>query len=184
MLPVEVAFVSYDARAQLAIVFLRERRADDSPETDASKDERRLLPIWIGTAEAYAIYAKIEGKKSPRPMTHDLMADLVASLGGNIRSVTVHSLVQSEKESIFYGRILLEQDGKEAEVDSRPSDAIALALRANAAIYVAEDVMREAAVFEKDIIGFEKMEIGDPDAGESVESLETLDEESYDEFKV
>ena len=88
MLPVEVAFISYDPRAQMAIVFLRESSpAGDPPvpkvATDDSgdEDESRLLPIWIGLAEASAIYTKLEGKEALRPMTHDLLVTAIDPAG-------------------------------------------------------------------------------------------------------
>ena len=182
MLPVEVAFVSYDPRAQTAIVFLRERIEDEEtaleaePEAaaeedagDAEADERRLLPICIGLPEASAIYTKIEGKDSPRPMTHDLLAQAIEALGGRVSAVVVHSL----EKVVFHGRIDVETDGGVVELDSRPSDAIALALRVEAPIYVAEAVMDESAILESDI-----REMGEAD--ESLKDfLEVADEDSY-----
>ncbi len=183
MLPVEVAFVSYDPRAQTAIVFLRERSEDDETALegeseavpveedsgDSDVDERRLLPICIGLPEASAIYTKIEGKEVQRPMTHDLLAQTIEALGGNVSAVVVHSL----EKVVFHGRIDVETDGGVVELDSRPSDAIALALRVEAPIFVAEAVMDESAILESDI-----REIGE--SGESLKDfLEVTDEDSY-----
>lgn len=174
MLPVEVAFISYDPRAQLAIVFLREQTDDETadapPETETAP--RRLLPIWIGIAEAHAIYSKIENKTPLRPMTHDLIATLIETFDAQVQAVVVHAY----EEYVFHGRIELIANGKQLDVDSRPSDAIALALRANAPIFVEETVMNESAISENDIRDMDKHALK--------YSLEALDEESYDEFKV
>jgi len=172
MLPVEVAFISYDPRAQLAIVFLREQVANESAKTDGEPPPRRLLPIWIGIPEAHAIYSKIENKTPLRPMTHDLLANVIATLGAKVRAVVVHSY----QEYVFHGRIELLVDDRQLDIDSRPSDAIALALRTNAPIYVEEAVMNESAISESDI--------RDMDQHALKYTLESLDEESYDEFKV
>jgi hypothetical protein len=174
MLPVEVAFISYDPRAQLAIVFLREQTVNENADAPSGSETtpRRLLPIWIGIAEAHAIYSKIENKTPLRPMTHDLLATLIETFGARVRAVVVHSY----EEYVFHGRIELTVDGKQLDIDSRPSDAIALALRANAPIYVEEAVMNESAISENDIRDMDKHALK--------YTLEALDEESYDEFKV
>lgn len=174
MLPVEVAFISYDPRAQLAIVFLREQTNNESADTPTSPEApaRRLLPIWIGIAEAHAIYSKIENKTPLRPMTHDLLATLIERFGASVQAVVVHAY----EEYVFHGRIELVVDEKQLDIDSRPSDAIALALRANAPIYVEEAVMNESAISENDIRDMDKHALK--------YTLEALDEESYDEFKV
>ncbi len=174
MLPVEVAFISYDPRAQMAIVFLRESvpaRAvpDAEPEGEGAKDESRLLPIWIGLAEASAIYTKLEGKDAPRPMTHDLLVNTIDTLGASVKSISVHAL----EEWVFHGRIVLDVAGRELDVDSRPSDAIALALRANAPIFVAVDVMDGSAISESDIRGI------DVSMESLKDALESLDDDSY-----
>ena len=176
MLPVEVAFISYDPRAQMAIVFLRESSpAGDPPvpkvATDDSgdEDESRLLPIWIGLAEASAIYTKLEGKEALRPMTHDLLVTAIDTLGASVKSIMVHAL----EEWVFHGRIVLDVDGRELDLDSRHSDAIALALRADAPIFVAEDVMEGSAISESDIRGI------DASMDSLKDALESLDDDSY-----
>ncbi|MDD5563265.1 MAG: bifunctional nuclease family protein [Thermoanaerobaculaceae bacterium] len=104
-------------------------------------DENLFLPIWIGVFEANAIALQLEGVSTPRPMTHDLLRAVIATLGARVEGVTVHSLV----ESTFHARILVRaQDGRLCEIDARPSDAIALALRCQAPIRVAAAVFREA----------------------------------------
>lgn len=105
-------------------------------------DEDKFLPIWIGHPEAAAILIKLQGATPPRPMTHDLMTDVIAELQGEVVRVTVTEL----RENTFYARITILQDGREVEIDSRPSDAIALAVRCDARIFVADAVIEESAI--------------------------------------
>ncbi|GBD88922.1 UvrB/uvrC motif protein [bacterium BMS3Abin03] len=102
----------------------------------------RRLPIIIGAFEAQAIALEIEGIKPPRPLTHDLLKRVADNLGATVVEVIVDEL----KENTFYAKIILEVSGLTQDIDARPSDAIALAVRAEAPIYVAESVM-EAASF-------------------------------------
>jgi uncharacterized protein len=125
------------------------------------EDENRYLPIWIGQPEARSILMKLQNQEFSRPLTHDLAVNLVAELGGSMEKVTVTEL----RDSTFFAVISVEIDGRTVEIDSRPSDAIALAVRAGAEIFAADDVIEEAAVvFE------EAME-------------ETPEEEVVDKFK-
>jgi len=101
----------------------------------------RRLPIIIGAFEAQAIALEIEGIKPPRPLTHDLLKQIIDSLGANVIEVYIDEL----KENTFYAKIILEVSALTNEIDSRPSDAIALAVRAQVPIYVAENVMQIAA---------------------------------------
>lgn len=101
----------------------------------------RRLPIIIGAFEAQAIALEIEGIKPPRPLTHDLLKNIIDNLGAVIIEVIVDEL----KENTFYAKIILDISAITNEIDSRPSDAIALAVRAQAPIYVAESVMQAAA---------------------------------------
>lgn len=100
----------------------------------------RRLPIIIGAFEAQAIALELEGMRPPRPMTHDLLKSVIEALDSNLTEVCIHDL----RDGTFYAYLLL--DDGEIEVDARPSDAIALALRCDAPIYVSEGVMEEAAV--------------------------------------
>ena len=106
------------------------------------EDENRYLPIWIGQPEARSILMKLQNQDFSRPLTHDLAVNLVAELGGSMEKVTVTEL----RDSTFFAVISVEVDGRTIEVDSRPSDAIALAVRAGAEIFAADDVIEEAAV--------------------------------------
>jgi bifunctional DNase/RNase len=102
----------------------------------------RRLPVLIGTFEAQSIALELEGIKPPRPLTHDLLKSVIDHLGGTIIEVQITEL----RDSTFYGKIIIEIAGLTNEIDSRPSDAIALAVRANVPIYVNEEVMKVAAI--------------------------------------
>ena len=105
-------------------------------------DEDRFLPIWIGHPEAAAILMKLQGASPPRPMTHDLLSEVVTELKGEIVKVTVTEL----RENTYFARITIVQDGQEVEIDSRPSDAIALAVRCDAQIFAADEVVDESGI--------------------------------------
>ena len=102
----------------------------------------RYLPIWIGPAEADAIAVKLQDVTVPRPLTHDLLGSIITSLGASVNSIIVCDL----QKDTFYAKIVLEVDGRQIEVDSRPSDAMALAVRVKVPIYAAESVLDKAAV--------------------------------------
>lgn len=117
------------------VVILKEKQAD------------RYLPIWIGPFEANAIAMKIQGMAPERPVTHDLMTTTFGELGISVSRIVVTSLT----EEVFFARLHLRQDGREIDVDSRPSDAIALAVRFECPIFVAPEVLERAGVIpEKD----------------------------------
>lgn len=106
------------------------------------KNSDRYLPIWIGPAEADAIAVKLQDVSVPRPLTHDLLRSVIISLGAGLTHITVSDL----KNDTFYAKIGLQIDGKTLEVDSRPSDAIALAVRGQVPIYVADEVLDKAGI--------------------------------------
>jgi hypothetical protein len=127
--------VSFDLVGKQPIVLLK------------TADANTFLPIWIGHPEAAAILMKLQGNDPPRPLTHDLACSIIESLDAQITRVTVTEM----RENTYYARITIAQNGAEIEVDSRTSDAIALALRAEAKIFAAEDVIEESGVeFEGD----------------------------------
>ena len=99
-----------------------------------------ILPIWVGVYEAHAIASEIEKSQTPRPMTHDLIRNLLFGLETGVKKVVVSDL----KEDTFYALIWLERDGKLISVDSRPSDALAIALRLDCPIYVEETVLKSS----------------------------------------
>lgn len=106
----------------------------------------RRLPIIIGAFEAQAIALEIEGIKPPRPLTHDLLKQMIDNLGASINEVIIDEL----RENTFYAKIILEVSSLTNEIDARPSDAIALAVRAQAPIYVGDNVMNSAAFLPSD----------------------------------
>ncbi|MFQ6122034.1 MAG: bifunctional nuclease family protein [Dehalococcoidales bacterium] len=112
------------------VVILKEKRAG------------RYLPIWIGAAEADAIAVKLQGVNVPRPLTHDLLSSVIDRLGATVDSIIVSDL----KSDTFYAKIILNIDGGQIEIDSRPSDALALAVRAQVPIYVDEAVLDKAGI--------------------------------------
>ncbi|MEA3399743.1 MAG: bifunctional nuclease family protein [Armatimonadota bacterium] len=113
----------------------------------ADDEERRLLPILIGLFEAQAIAMAISGEDIGRPLTHDLLLSVIEELGGQLERIEVTELA----EKTFYALLHVECNGKTLQIDSRPSDAIALALRAEAPIYVAEEVLADAQVIDEDV---------------------------------
>jgi bifunctional DNase/RNase len=106
------------------------------------KDSDRYLPIWIGPAEADAIAVRLQDVQVARPLTHDLLRDLIDKLGGSVEHIIVNDL----SNDTFYAKIMLQVDGRSLEVDSRPSDAIALAVRAQVPIFADESVLEKAGV--------------------------------------
>jgi bifunctional DNase/RNase len=106
------------------------------------QDSDRYLPIWIGPAEADAIAVKLQDIAVPRPLTHDLLVNVVRAMGAQIKHVIVNDL----QNDTFFAKVVLELDGKSMEVDARPSDAIALAVRANAHIFAEDTVLDKAGV--------------------------------------
>ena len=107
-----------------------------------AKTQERHLFIWIAHAEAYAIAIELQGTTSPRPLTHDLLKNVINGMGGNILRVEVSDLV----DDIFYARIVVDVAGKQVDFDARPSDAFALAVRAKTPIFVEESVLERAGV--------------------------------------
>ena len=140
--------VSFDIVGKQPIVLLK------------TADGNKFLPIWIGHSEAAAILMKLQGASTPRPMTHDLVTDMLSQLEARVIRITVTEL----RDSTFYASITIQQDGSELEVDSRPSDAIALAVRAEAPIFVDDRVIEESAI-------------------EFAEGEEVNEEEIVDEFR-
>jgi bifunctional DNase/RNase len=105
-------------------------------------DSDRYLPIWIGPFEADAITIQLQGVQVARPLTHDLLKSIIDEMGAKISHVMVSEL----KNDTFFARIVMDVNGNRMEIDARPSDAIALAVRANAPLFVAEEVMTAASI--------------------------------------
>ncbi|MBI4319174.1 MAG: bifunctional nuclease family protein [Chloroflexi bacterium] len=106
------------------------------------KDADRYLPIWIGNNEADAIVIQLQNVHVPRPQTHDLLRNVIDELGAKVTRIVVNDL----SEDVFYARISMDIDGKHIEVDSRPSDAIALAVRVKAPIFAEPTVLDKAGI--------------------------------------
>jgi len=106
------------------------------------KESNRYLPIWIGPAEADAIAVKLQNVELSRPLTHDLLQSVIATLGASVNYILVNDL----QNDTFYAKLSLSVDGAQVEVDSRPSDALALAVRTGAPIYVEESVLDKAGI--------------------------------------
>jgi bifunctional DNase/RNase len=122
--------VSFDMVGKQPIVLLR------------TLDGNRFLPIWIGHPEAAAILMKLQGTPTARPMTHDLVTSMLSELNATVAKVVVTEL----RENTFHAQITLQVNGSEIEIDSRPSDALALAVRTEAPIFVADEVMDDSAI--------------------------------------
>lgn len=106
----------------------------------------RYLPIWIGPCEADSITVELQENPPQRPLTHDLLKAVIRELGGRV----VHVLINDLRGDVFYARIVIEAEGRQVEVDSRSSDAIALAIRAKVPIFIADHVMERASVEPED----------------------------------
>jgi uncharacterized protein len=127
---VSIYGVSFDMVGKQPIVLLK------------TMDGNRFLPIWIGHPEAAAILMKLQGAPTPRPMTHDLVTDMLGELNARVSRISVTEL----RENTFYAVITLQVNDAEIEIDSRPSDALALAVRTSAPIFVADQVIDDSAI--------------------------------------
>ena len=136
------------------------------------KESDRYLPIWIGPAEADAIAVKLQDITVPRPLTHDLLRSVIDSLGGAVN----HIMVSDLESDTFYAKIMINVNGKSVEIDCRPSDAIALAVRASVPIYAEERVLEKAAILMDKDTG-KPILPGEPGEGEEEKSQEVREEE-------
>jgi bifunctional DNase/RNase len=151
--------VSFDMVGKQPIVLLK------------TTEGNKFLPIWIGHPEAAAILMKLQGANTPRPMTHDLFTDMLEKLEARVTRIAVTEL----QDNTFYALITVAIDGSEIEIDSRPSDAIALAVRSGAPIFAADAVIEESGIeFEHE---------GEPNEEEVVEEFKRfLDEVKPEDF--
>ena len=164
MIEVTVAHLGLDRTTNAPVVILREKAG------------ARILPIWIGPAEASAIAMEMQGMKAPRPMTHDLLKQVVTGLGAELRRLVIADV----RDNTYYAELHLARGGDDRFlIDSRPSDGIALALRLHAPIFAADDLLTEA------VIGPD----AEPppsapgiDAEQLKRYLETLDPEDFGKF--
>ena len=136
------------------------------------KGDERVLPIWIGIFEANAIALELEKIATPRPMTHDLILNVMASLSARIKKIEINEL----KDNTYFANIHLDTDSNSIVIDARPSDAIAVALRAEAPIFVSKDVVEKTQSFDIDF---------KTDASEKMKDwLESLDQEDFGKYKM
>lgn len=162
MIEVVIDSIRVSLMSQHRIVVLKDVNSD------------RYLPIWIGPFEADAITIELQEMPPPRPMTHDLLKSVIRELGGRV----VHVLVSDLRNDVYYARIVVEVNGKQVEIDSRSSDAIALAVRVKAPIFVADTVMEKAAIEPDEDVESDIIEEG----GEAGDEDETVDEEKLSAF--
>ncbi len=129
----------------------------------------RYLPIWIGTAEADAITIKLQDMPVSRPLTHDLLKSVIEELGANVSHIVINDLVDNvEGGGTFLARIILNLGHGNAEIDSRPSDAIALAVRVGAPIFVDESVMDRASIKPSPSVEGPSADVGEPRSDEDL----------------
>lgn len=130
MIPLELCKIKVDEKRSEQVIIFKE------------KDGLRFLPVVIGMAEVNAIKLKLSGVQAPRPLTHDLFLSTIAAMGAKLE----HVLIDKIEQNTFFAKLILQHEGKEIRVDARPSDAVALALRADAQIYVMDEVLEQAGV--------------------------------------
>lgn len=159
---VKVNFLSIDRSTGTPIVVLKEKTGDAN----------RILLILIGESEATAIQLHLEKVQLPRPMTHDLLKTMIETLEAKVIAVCVHAF----EERTFYAHVTLDVKGNNIEVDCRPSDAIALALRCESPIYVVEEVLAEQ--------GFSEQELDQGQKPDTKDVLENLDDDTLKQYTV
>jgi uncharacterized protein len=161
MIEVTVAHLGLDRTTNTPVVILRE------------KEGARVLPIWIGPAEASAIAMELQGMKAQRPLTHDLLKQILVGLGGELRRVVISSV----KENTYFAELLIRREDQVFQVDARPSDSIALALRMRAPIFTSDQLLDQNGV-----------EADDPSPNPSLEAdklkeyLEKMDPQDFGKF--
>jgi bifunctional DNase/RNase len=155
-----VAHLGVDRNTESPVVILRE------------KDGSRVLPIWIGPAEASAIAMELQGVKAARPMTHDLLKQVIVGLGGELRRIVISAV----RENTYFAELLIQREDHVFQVDARPSDSIALALRLNAPIFASDQLLEQSGVEADDAAA------GSREAERLREYLEKLDPEDFGKF--
>lgn len=160
MIEVKVSGLALDGSNNTPVVLLKERNGE------------RVLPIWIGAPEANAIAMALEGIRAERPLTHDLMVTLIEGLEGKVSKIIISDL----KDNTFYAKIYVQAKESIVNIDARPSDSIALALRVKVPIYVSEDVMTSSGT---------TLEIDDETKARALrEYLERLNPEDFGKYKI
>ncbi len=162
--PMSISGLTVDPITNSPIVILKEIDGDGT------------LPIWIGLLEATAIASELEGIKFSRPMTHDLLKNMMDMVHVRVSKIEVCDL----KDNTYYARINFEFNGKEMSIDARPSDAIALSLRLDAPIFVSEDVISRSTQIDLKAVAQDKTEKGK----KWQEILENLDPDDFGKYKM
>ena len=158
MIEMKVLGLALDPQTNVTIVILREMEGE------------RALPIWVGIFEAHAIAREIDSFQTPRPMTHDLIKNIINGVEGKVNRIVVNDL----QDNTFFAEIRIQMNGSEVVIDSRPSDAIALALLMSAPIFVEEKILEEMA---------KSIEFTEPEEKEGEESDGRGEEEPFKEDK-
>lgn len=166
MVEVEIDSIRVSLMSQHRIVILKDMESE------------RFLPIWIGPYEAEAITVSLQELEIARPLTHDLIRNILETLNAEVLRINITDL----KDDVYYARIILNVNGQQLEIDSRPSDALALAVRVHVPIFVSDQVMDEAAtVPEEEIEGQEQEQDSDERLEVFKDFFETIDMEEEDE---
>lgn len=147
--PVELNKIVISETGGTQVIVLREQKG------------QRLVPIWIGMPEALAIHRKVQGEAPPRPMTHDLLVDVIEKLGGKVSKIIIDQFVSTPTGGTFHAKIAVQQGNDVVMVDARPSDAVALAIRVDAPIFIEESILKEE--------GHDPAQARDPEEGEDEE---------------
>jgi bifunctional DNase/RNase len=158
MVEVTIDSIRVSLMSQQRIVILKEIDSD------------RFLPIWIGAYEAEAITLSLQEIEVTRPLTHDLLRNVLNDLGAEVMQVNITEL----RNDVFYARIMIQVNGRELEIDSRPSDALALAVRVHTPIYVSKDVMDEAATIPELEVEDGELPQGEESSDERLEVFENF----------
>jgi len=162
VIEVKVANVAIDVKSNMPVIILKEKKGN------------KTLPIWVGLFEAQSIAIALENVKLPRPLTHDLTKNIIEKLHGKVRRVVINDL----RNNTYYARILMNKESEGIEVDSRPSDAIALALRLKVPIYIDESILNRIGT-ETEIV--ETKPIEDKEIEEFKKKLEDIKPEDFSE---
>ncbi|NDJ61344.1 MAG: bifunctional nuclease family protein [Chloroflexi bacterium] len=169
MIEVVIDSIRVSLMSQHRIVILKDANGD------------RYLPIWIGPCEADAITIELQEMPPQRPLTHDLLKSMIQELGGQV----IHILISDLRSDVYYARIVIEVGGKQIEVDSRPSDAIALAVRTKSTIFVDDNVMERAAIEPEEdveqVTGGERGEVDETRLSAFKDFVNTLDLDDLDD---
>jgi bifunctional DNase/RNase len=163
MIEVRVAHLGLDRSTNTPVVILQE------------KDGERVLPIWIGPAEASAIAMELAGVKFSRPLTHDLVKQVIVGLGGELNRV----IITRVEENTYYAELQIHRNDHVVQVDARPSDSIAVALRLDAPIFTEDDLLDLTSI---DTVESSMTEPGEPDEDSLKRYLENLDPEDFGKF--